>query len=74
MDERFILIHGFGREETMKILKAVKAEAENPQGIAFSITTPTNLGWTVRDLIKDVREEHEYMQAHPQAAKKPPKE
>ena len=73
MDERFILIHGFSREETMKILKVIKSEAEAPQGIAFSVTTPTNLEWTVKELIKDVREEHEYMQANPPGVKPPPK-
>lgn len=65
MDERLVLIHGFSREETMKILKAVKSEAADPRGIAFSVTTPTNLEWSVKDLVREVREEHEYMLAHP---------
>ena len=65
MDERMILIHGFSREETMKILRAVKASVEDPAGVAFSVTTENNREWVVRDLIREVREEHEYMRAHP---------
>ncbi len=69
MDERFVLIHGFSREETMKILKAVKSAADDPKGIAFSVTTPTNMEWPVKELVKEVREEHEYMLANPPGSK-----
>lgn len=65
MEERMILLHGFNREEVMKILKAVKSVAADPSEIAFSVTTDTNLAWTVQDLVKEVREEHEYMKANP---------
>ena len=65
MEERMILLHGFSRDEVMKILKAVKSVASDPSGIAFSVTTDTNLAWTVQDLVKEVREEHEYMKANP---------
>lgn len=61
MEERMILLHGFGRDEVMKILKAVKSVASDPSEIAFSVTTENNLTWTVQDLVKEVREEHEYM-------------
>jgi len=65
MEERMILLHGFGRDEVMKILKAVKAVTSDPSDIAFSVTTENNLTWTVQDLVKEVREEHEYMKANP---------
>jgi hypothetical protein len=65
MEERMILLHGFGRDEVMKILKAVKSVASDPSEIAFSVTTENNLTWTVQDLVKEVREEHEYMKANP---------
>ncbi len=70
MEERMILLHGFEREEVMKILKAVKSVTEDPAGIAFSVTTETNLTWTVEDLVKEVREEHEYMKANPPGKQK----
>lgn len=70
MDERMILIHGFSREDTMKILRAVKGSLDDPAGIAFSVTTDTNREWKVGDLIQEVREEHEYMRKNPPEQKK----
>ncbi|MBI9103021.1 MAG: DUF3783 domain-containing protein [Spirochaetales bacterium] len=64
-DERVVLIHGFSREETMKILKAVKSKVSDPAGVAFSMTTSTNIEWKIKDLVNEVREEHEYLRANP---------
>ena len=71
MDERMILIHGFTREDTMKILKAVKGSLDDPAGIAFSVTTETNQNWKVSDLIREVRDEHEYMRKNPPGSSGP---
>lgn len=69
-DERLLMIHGFSRDDTLKIMRAVKnIIKENPQGIAFTMTTPTNADWKVKDLIKEVRTEHEYMQKNPPGQK-----
>ncbi|MBN1649219.1 MAG: DUF3783 domain-containing protein [Spirochaetales bacterium] len=68
-DERLVLIHGFSRDDTIKVMRAVKSAIENdPQGIAFTTTTPTNLEWPVKDLIREVRTEHEYMRQNPPTA------
>jgi len=64
-DERLVLIHGFSRDETISIMRAAKAAATDPQGIAFTTSTPTNLDWKLQDLIAEVREEHEYMRRNP---------
>jgi len=64
-DERMVLIHGFTREETIAVMRAAKTAVEDPQGVAFTTTTPTNLDWKLRDLIVEVREEHEYMRENP---------
>jgi hypothetical protein len=64
-DERVVLIHGFSREETIAVMRAAKSAAKDPQGIAFTTSTPTNLDWKLRDLIAEVREEHEYMRQNP---------
>ncbi len=64
-DERLVLIHGFSRDETIAIMRAAKAAASDPQGIAFTTSTPTNLDWKLQDLIAEVREEHEYMRLNP---------
>ena len=64
-DDRVILIHGFSREETVTIMRAVKSAAQDPQGIAFTTSTPSNLEWKLRDLITEVRGEHEFMRNNP---------
>lgn len=70
-DERLIYLHGFSREDIFKIMTAVKAVVEDPQGIAFSMSTPTNLEWVIKDLIKEVREEHEYLRNNPPNVRTP---
>jgi len=65
IDERVVLIHGFSREETIAIMRAAKSAAADPLGIAFTTSTPTNLEWKLRDLLTEVREEHEYMRRNP---------
>jgi len=64
-DERMVLIHGFSREETIAIMRAAKSVAADPQGIAFTTSTPSNIEWKLRDVITEVREEHEYMRKNP---------
>ncbi len=64
-DERMVLIHGFSREETVTIMRAVKSAVQDPQGVAFTTSTPSNLDWKLKDLILEVREEHAYMQKNP---------
>lgn len=70
-DERVIFLHGFSREEIIKIMAAVKAAVDNPQGVAFSMSTPVNLEWVIKDLVKEVREEHEYLRNNPPNVKRP---
>jgi len=65
-DERLVMIHGFSRDDTIKIMRAVKSIIEeDPRGIAFTMTTQTNMEWKVSDLIKEVRNEHEFMRKNP---------
>ncbi len=69
-DERLIMIHGFSRDDTIKIMRTVKnIIEEDPQGIAFTMTTPANLEWKISDLIKEVRNEHEFMRKNPPGQK-----
>ncbi|MDC7126229.1 MAG: DUF3783 domain-containing protein [Spirochaetales bacterium] len=60
-NDKFIFINGFSQKETMEIIKAVKSITDKPGDIAFAMGTETNRNWVVKDLIKEVREEHEYM-------------
>lgn len=61
MSEKLIMFHGFSQEETLGLLKMIKANLEEPRSVAFCMTTDTNLDWKIRDLIADVTEEHDYM-------------
>lgn len=70
-DERVVLIHGFSQEETIAIMRAAKSVAKDPQGIAFTTSTPTNIEWKLRELIAEVREEHEYMRKNPPGSNPP---
>lgn len=61
MEDKVIFINGFTQDETVAIMRAVKTVIDNPGGTAFAMGTPTNREWVVKDLIKEVREEHAYM-------------
>ena len=65
IEDKTILIHGFSDDEVINIMNAVKKISENPVNIAFSMTTQKNLNWKVKDLIKEVRAEHDYILLHP---------
>ena len=58
--EKVIFFHGFEREDVFKIIKAIKASASNPKEIAFSMSTPTNLEWKIKDMVTEVREDHAF--------------
>ena len=62
---RVVFLHGFTQDEIRKILSAVKLAFDTPQDIAFCMSTPNNLNWKVKDLINDVREDHEYLKKNP---------
>lgn len=66
-----VLLHGFSQEQTIALMRAVKKAApENgveASAIAFATSTPNNMEWKLKDLFKEVAEEHAYMTG----AKKP---
>ncbi len=64
-DHKVIFMHGFTQEEMGRILRGVKSVVEDPGSVAFCMSTEKNLDWKVRDLIKDVTEEHDYMRKNP---------
>ena len=70
-DEKVIIIHGFEREKVFEIMKSVKASVENPSEIAFSVSTPTNLEWKLKDIISDIREDHAYFMEQERLKKEP---
>jgi hypothetical protein len=67
MNDKIIFINGFTKDETIKIMRAVKGAVENPSDAAFCMGTDANREWIVKDLIREVREEHEYLMENPPA-------
>jgi hypothetical protein len=62
---KVVFLHGFTQDEIRKILSAIKLAFDKPLDIAFCMSTENNLNWKVKDLIKDVREDHEYLKKNP---------
>ncbi|MDR0623938.1 MAG: DUF3783 domain-containing protein [Treponema sp.] len=60
-----VFLHGFSDTVLFELVKAVKKAAReagvDPGLIAFASSTPTNLDWKIKDLIREVRREHEEM-------------
>jgi hypothetical protein len=46
-------------------MKGVRSVVADPGRVAFCMSTRNNLEWKVKDLLKDVTEEHEYMKKNP---------
>jgi hypothetical protein len=63
--EPVVFFHGFSDKILFDLIKAVKEAARtagvDPSLIAFTSSTPTNLNWKIKDLIREVRQEHEMM-------------
>jgi hypothetical protein len=68
-EEPVILLHGFEGNTLMYMVKALKKAAAgaglDAANIAFTSSTPTNLNWTVKALIQEVRREHDYFKNNP---------
>ncbi len=64
-DGKVILIHGFTNEQAFQVMRAVKAAVADPAEIAFAVSTPTNLEWKIKELVDQVRTDHEYMKQNP---------
>ena len=54
-----IIMHGIPQEKLAIVMRAVRAALGTD--VIFSITTESNLEWTVKDLINELISEHEYM-------------
>ena len=65
---KVVFLHGFSQEEISRIIRGVKSVAADPGSVAFCMTTENNLEWKVKDLIKDVTEEHAFLRDNPPGA------
>jgi hypothetical protein len=57
-DMKVVVLHGFGPEEALAAMRALKAALPSAAGAAFATTTETNLLWKVGDLVEHIAEEH----------------
>ncbi len=64
-EKKVILLNGFPQDEIFRIIRVVKALYESPGDIAFAMTTPKSLERTLKDVVTDVAEEHEFMRSNP---------
>lgn len=58
---KVVVMHGLSTDEAVRAMRAVKAALGDERGIAFAMSTETNLGWLLSDLVEHVLEEHEAM-------------
>ena len=65
---KVVFMHGFNSDEMGRIVRGVKSIVEDSSSVAFCMSTENNLDWTIRDLLNDVTEEHDYMRKNPPAA------
>ncbi len=70
MASKVVFMHGFTAEEAFAAMRAVKAASADPDDIAFSMSTPNNVEWTVKDLIEELGREHEAMRRRSAATAK----
>jgi hypothetical protein len=59
-----VFLHGFNDEALLAVVRAVKAAATEAGidggSIAFTTSTPVNLEWKMKALIREVRKEHDH--------------
>jgi hypothetical protein len=68
--EPVVFLHGFSDTVLFELIKAVKKAARDggidPGLIAFASSTPNNMDWKIKDLIREVRREHEELRGKSQ--------
>ncbi len=57
-EDRIVILHGYEKEEILKILRKIKELT--PYHIIFATTTPISLQWKLENLIKELKEEDLY--------------
>lgn len=57
-EAKVIVFYGLTNDEAVKAMRAVKAALETKDGVAFAMSTPTNIGWSMGELASHVWEEH----------------
>ena len=70
LKNKVVILNGFSNEEISSIMKAVKGLYTPPADLIFAKTTPSSLKMVLKDLIRDMSEDHEYLKQNPPQVKK----
>lgn len=57
-EAKVIVFYGLNNDEAVKAMRAVKTALETKDGVAFAMSTPTNIQWPMGELAAHVWEEH----------------
>jgi len=60
-----LILDGFSNEEALAVLRAVKTVSPNAKELIFAMTTDSSREMVLKDLLIDLREEHEFFLKNP---------
>ncbi|MCD6123434.1 MAG: DUF3783 domain-containing protein [Spirochaetales bacterium] len=66
-EPKIMIFHGLSDEEAAFYMKLIKQSSKQPKSFIFAMTTPTSLEWKVKDLIAELKEEHDYFKENNKA-------
>ncbi len=58
---RVVMVHTLQRENIIRMMRAFKAVLPEPQDLIFAVITDTARGWTLREYINHLADEHKRM-------------
>jgi len=61
-----LILDGFSKEEALAVLRAVKSVSSNAKELIFAMTTDSSREMVLKDLLLDLREEHDFFLKNPQ--------
>ncbi|WP_297535318.1 DUF3783 domain-containing protein [Thermococcus sp.] len=64
---KFLIMHGLEGEAIKRVITEVRKLTEGR--VIFATTTETNLGWTLEELLEELKKEDEYFRAMKEARK-----
>lgn len=68
-EEKVIYIHGFSKKELFALVDLIKKNVSDPRSIAFATSTKNNIEMKIKDMIREVRSDHAYMEERRAALK-----
>jgi len=66
-EPKIVIFHGLSDEEAAFYMKLIKQSSKEPKSFIFAMTTTSSLEWKVKDLIIELKEEHNYFKKNNEA-------